>query len=135
MGAAPGPGDHGTRALARLQPSDAESELAQDLVEETDELAEQARERATIQEAGDRAEQVAEQLTRTGSGDDVEHDLLEVYLETQDVEVEGAQHQVQDVAGTCSLGTDREAGELLAVDLGTSRVRIAVNLDLAPRSW
>ena len=53
----------------------------------------------TVEQPGHGAEQVAQEVAGAGGGHDVEHDLVEVHLEPEEVEVQRPQHEVQDVAG------------------------------------
>ena len=77
------------RSPARL------SEKAQQRIQERGNL----RKRGTaVEQTGNGAEQVAQQIARSGDGDDIQDHLVEVYGQPQEIEIERAQHQVQDVA-------------------------------------
>ena len=54
---------------------------------------------ALVEDARQRAQQVAEQGAVTRNGRDVELDLVELDPEAEQVEVQRAEHEVQDVAG------------------------------------
>src|SRR5688572_25768841 len=114
-----GPEQELLRAVERARSdrwSDAQVEGAQDLVQQGLQLAEEAGERSAVEQAGHRAQQVAEQVARTGDRRDVEHDAVELDAKPQDVEVQRAEHQVEDVAGG-RVGGDAPVDERAAVDL------------------
>ena len=78
--------------------SDAQVQGIEDLTQQVVQLAEQAGQRAAVEQTGDGAQQVAQQVAGSGCGDDVEHDLVEVDLQAEKVEVERSEDEMQDVA-------------------------------------
>ena len=89
---------------------------------------------ATVEQTGHGAEQVAQEVAGAGGGDDVEHDLVEVHLEPEQVEVQRPQHEVQDVAGGgADAARGRAAGDVL--DLAGSSSWCAARIRVRPPGW
>src|SRR4051812_40400032 len=77
-------------------------ERSQDLVQQVDDLLQRAAEPA-VQQVGDRAQQVAEQIAGTGLSSDVEHDLIQVDHQAQQIQVKRTERQMKDVAGSIQV--------------------------------
>src|SRR5689334_10027324 len=84
-----------SRLRRGVLPRRALAEQAEDLVEQ---VGQQRIEGVAVQQVGDRAEEVAQQIAGARLGGDVEHDPIEVDPQPEDVEVERAELQVQDLA-------------------------------------
>ena len=92
--------------------------------------------KATVEQTRDSTEQVAQEVARTALGDDVEHDLIQVNDETQKVQVERTQVEVQDVAGGGErLRRRRGAARVEALDLKVHDLAVRLRPARAPRSW
>src|SRR5688572_29783435 len=65
------------------------AEQAQELVQQPRELVEQRR---GVQDPRDRTQQVAEEVARPGLARDVEHDLVQIDYETEQVDVQRPEH-------------------------------------------
>src|SRR4051795_2601134 len=81
--------------LASSSWSKSHQELVEDRAEPVEKLGQGP---AGVEQVGDSAEQVAEQLAGPRLGHDVQDDAVEVYLEAEQIKVEGPQDQVKDVA-------------------------------------
>ena len=93
------------RSETAIAPSPAKRALepgqdGQDLVEQRREAA------RVIEQSGDCAQEVAQQVARARNCRDVQDDLVQVYRETEQVEIEWTEYQIQD--GTS--GRDSDAG-------------------------
>ena len=79
--------------------------------EDRDQLVQQVHDllsqRTRIEQAGDGAEQIAEQIARPGCRRDVEHDLIQIDHQAEQLEVKWPQHEVEDVAGGRRWSTTR----------------------------
>src|SRR5215217_7143940 len=84
---------------ARRQEREDRVQRRGDLVEAVGEIAELAEQAVLVEDAGERAQQVAEQVAGARDGGDVELDLVELDAEAEQVQVQRAERQVQDVAG------------------------------------
>ena len=82
---------------------------------------------ALIEQVGDGAQQVAQQVARTGLRGDVQNDLVEMDLQSQEVEVQRPQLQVEDLA---AAGNGAHWDSDLA-DLGQNAVERAEGNKLA----
>ena len=102
-----------------------------DLVQQTD----QSGGRRTVEEIGYATEQIAEQVARAWNRADVYDDLVGGHLQAQDIEIDRAQHQVQDAARGCRCsrrasrtrahwsGYDREVAYAIGIGSGKDSVR------------
>src|SRR5436309_2535150 len=76
-------------------------QLAKDLVQQPRDTTQWA---IVVQQASDGAKQVAQQVARAGLRSDVEDDLIQMHHQTQQVEIQRAKLQVQDLARTVDVG-------------------------------
>src|SRR5436189_5341458 len=91
---------------------------AQDLVEDGGDAAQRA---GPIKKVSDRAQKVPEEVARPRLRIDVQHDLVEVDLQAEKIEVERAKRQVKDRAR--SGGCDRQAHSLCSRRHRTEGIR------------
>src|SRR5215216_1634956 len=84
---------------ARRQEREDRVQRRGDLVEAVGEVAELAEQAVLVEDAGQRAQQVAEQVAGARDRGDVEVNLVELDPEPEQVEVQRAERQVQNVAG------------------------------------
>src|SRR5690348_14404595 len=78
-----------------------QTEVPENSVQDPENLIEQVGERTwLIEQAGHRAEQVAEQISRARHRGDVEHNLIEVDGQSEEIEVQRSEHQIENRAGS-----------------------------------
>jgi len=54
---------------------------------------------AAVEQAGDPAEQIAQQVARSRLRGDVEHDLVEMHQQPEQIQIERTELEVKDLAG------------------------------------
>src|SRR5262249_43101765 len=77
------------------------AECGEELVERLGELAHEASAAPTpgaVEQIGDRAEQVAEEISGTLLGGNIEHDLVEVDHQAEEIEVERTEDEIENLA-------------------------------------
>src|SRR5262249_49419866 len=77
------------------------AECGEELVERLGELAHEASAAPTpgaVEQIGDRAEQVAKEISGTLLGGDIEHDLVEVDHQAEEIEVERTADEIENLA-------------------------------------
>ena len=84
----------------------------QDQIQVRDQGIEDAAEIASVQQVGDVAEQVAEQISCSRYGRDVQDYLIQVNGESQQIQVQRTEHQIQDGTG-CRYTRDRQRHQLI----------------------
>lgn len=81
------------------------SQCSQDLIQQILHLREQRTQRATVvQQISDIAEQIAQQIARTWYSRDVQHNLVQVNRQAQNIQIQGAKYEVQDLAVRVNAG-------------------------------
>src|SRR6476646_719555 len=98
-GSAPAGAEPGWCRLGGVSAQDAEQ-----LVEQRGDLAQdRVQWEPAVEQAGDGAEQVADQFTRSGLRGDVQVHSVQVHLQSEQVQVQRAQDEVQDLTGPGAL--------------------------------